>query len=130
MASDDAACSPKLFVYDLDDSWRDPLQHTVPNTLGQATVGKTPLLLRPGLPISDVGQFALGEVIFQRARAYRCRTWDANVADLFFIPAFSARFLNHTVRTGVPSSLSIALDRVRVNTSARGWADAWPLIDG
>ena len=126
----DAACFPKLFVYELEDKWRDPTQHTVANVLGQATVGTTPIPISPGLTVYAVGQFALGEIIFQRARAYSCRTWDANEADLFFIPAFSARFLNHSSRAGVANPLSVVMARVLVNKSAHGWEGSWPLIGG
>ena len=34
----------------------------------------------------------LGEIFYERAMGYRCRTRDPDAADLYFVPAFSAQF--------------------------------------
>ena len=122
-------CHPKLFVYDLEEAWRDPTQHQLPDQIGEALVKTTALLSlgsgRARTEIHSVGQFALGEIIYQRAKAYRCRTSNATDADLFFIPTFSARFLNGSFSTHPSSTLAAALENVTVHAAARGGQAAW-----
>lgn len=79
-----SACSPRLFVYLLPEGYRDP-DDTVGRGLGQRLQGST------GPPLFDSEQYNLGELLYQRALGYRCRTYDPVSADLFFVPAFRGR---------------------------------------
>lgn len=86
-------CRPRLFVYRLPESYRDPLESVggmPPDGLGR------PLRMRdsngnvvPGLWDSE--QYSVASLVHERALAYRCRTHDPAEADLFFVPAFKAR---------------------------------------
>jgi len=91
--ADDNRCYPRLYVYGLEQAWRDPTQHQRWGFDAQAFAGTKPMFrIGTSVDIYEVGQWSLGELIYQRALAYRCRTQNASLADIFFIPAFSARF--------------------------------------
>jgi hypothetical protein len=90
-----ALSDPRLYIYELPESYQDPGGHrdNVMSSLGTAFPNASAEL--PGFPrgssLLSTGQFALGAILYQRALFYRCRTYDPAAADLFFVPAFSAR---------------------------------------
>ena len=82
-------CRPRLYVYRLPDSYRDPSDAGMP-----ADGVGNPLRLRSaGLDASvwDSGQYSLASLVHERALSWRCRTHDPAEADLFFVPAFKPR---------------------------------------
>ena len=107
-------CLPRLFVYELEDAWRDLTAaenqgdvHPAPMYTIQSGSGSRALIF-------NADQFDLGTVIFQRALSYQCRTHDALEADLFFIPAYSARFMASNFTTNPSTTLEAALASVTV----------------
>ena len=86
-----STCRPRLYVYDLPDEYRDP-EDTTGRGFGRAVRLVSPLPgFPPGVRLWDSQQYQLGEIVYQRSLVYRCRTHDASTADLFLVPAFSAR---------------------------------------
>ena len=83
------SCRPRLFVHTLPETYRDPS-----DMIGRG-MGNAVNISLPGLPIGvrlwDSQQYQLGHLFYERALGYRCRTHHAPAADLFLIPAFSAR---------------------------------------
>ena len=85
-----AACRPRLFIYDeLPARYRDDHE-------GGFGSPASPLIsplhrLPAGVRLWHTAEFGLGGLFAQRARAYRCRTSDASLADIFFVPAFSSK---------------------------------------
>ena len=103
-------CQPTLYVYNLSDTFRDPRQKTL------GVTANTTAYYKHGHKLFDTGNYALGEVFLARARQYACRVHRAADADLFFIPAYSARFFD-SVSLGV--DLFRELDAITVgNTTA------------
>ncbi len=84
-----ASCRPRLYVHTLPEAYRDPT-----DTTGRG-VGSAVDVSLPGLPkgvrLWDSQQYQLGHLFYERALGYRCRTHHAPAADLFLLPAFSAR---------------------------------------
>jgi len=119
--ADDNRCYPRLYVYGLEQAWRDPTQHQRWGFEAQAFAGITPMFrIGTSVDIYEVGQWSLGELIYQRTLAYSCRTDNASLADIFFIPAFSARFedSNFTSVAADASKLKEALAKVKVRAAA------------
>lgn len=115
--ADDNSCFPRLYVYGLEQAWRDPTQHQRWGFEAQAFAGITPMFrIGTSVDIYEVGQWSLGELIYQRTLAYSCRTDNASLADIFFIPAFSARFEDSNFT-------SVAADASKlVSRAARPWS--------
>lgn len=89
-------CLTKIFIYELEPSFRDPAQvRKLKASVAASDACNTRISNRTA--ICDVGQFALGSVVWDRLVHHPCRTENPSKADLFFIGAFSARFLN-TIR--------------------------------
>ena len=86
-------CRPRLYVHKLPESYRDPLDR-VGRGVGSAVDG-SPSSSLAGFPVGvrlwDSQQYQLGQHFYERALGYRCRTHHAAAADLFLVPAFSAR---------------------------------------
>ena len=105
-------CRPRLYVYDLPARYRDdreggfgkPYNHTSNPT---------------GVQLWQTAEFALGDLLLHRATAYRCRTTDAQSADLFFVPAYSSRQHNRPTERlaegGNLRALHSRLRKVQVN---------------
>ena len=90
-----SACRPRLYVHYLPENYRDPADR-VGRGVGAPLVPladvSTSLEGFPkGVHLFDTQQYQLGELFYERAIAYRCRTHDPSLADLFFVPAFSGR---------------------------------------
>lgn len=65
-----ASCYPKLYVYELERQWQDPGQKNIKNFAGQTSASTQPLIVLDAIVVHPVGQFALGEVVLQRAMSY------------------------------------------------------------
>ena len=123
---------PSLYVYELEAAYRDPdaarlrgLEGLAASTtrtiwrLGKTDLGaeSTPAPGGAAVEAAAVDQYHLGHVVYERALTHSCRTRDASTADLFFIPAFSARFFDSAHSVNARTSLIEALHRVRVLSS-------------
>ena len=121
MATDrPAVCDgrPSLYIYNLPDRYRDDREGGFGNP-ASSKIAPLPFL-QPGVKLWHTAEFGLGELFTQRARAYRCRTNDPEVADLFFVPAFSSRLHNRPTerlaeRGGILTSLYERLRQIRVS---------------
>ena len=103
-------CAPRLYVYSLDEAWRDPTHKTHRH---QGTADTSPAFhigLESGssaVPIFDVGQWSLADIFHRRALAYRCRVTNASLADLFLVPAFSIRSFESNFSAIPPNATTI-----------------------
>jgi hypothetical protein len=81
-------CRPRLYVYRLPESYRDPVSAHMPAD----GVGRPLRLQLPGIENAcwDADQYSLASLVYQRALSYRCRTHEPASADLFLVPAFKA----------------------------------------
>jgi hypothetical protein len=74
-------CSPKLYVYDIPNIYRQSLSLTMwPGVK---------MKLHPQIQAFSINQYAIPAIIYNRSLAYICRVTDPNDADLFYIPAFN-----------------------------------------
>ena len=102
--------TPRLYVYSLDEAWRDPTHKTHRH---QGTADTSPAFhigLESGssaVPIFDVGQWSLADIFHRRALAYRCRVTNASLADLFLVPAFSIRSFESNFSAIPPNATTI-----------------------
>ena len=117
-----ADCRPRLYVYSLPGRWRDDRE----GGFGSPAVENLPPIphLPPNVRLWQTGEFALGDLLLQRAHGYRCRTHDADAADLFFVPAYSSRQRNRPTERlaegGKLSALYQRLRRIHVGRCASG----------
>ena len=98
MRDDSYQCRPRLYVYELPDTYRDRLKHAgrgVGLPLEPLRKLRKQLSGFPqGVNLWDSQQYQLGRLLHERSLSYRCRTHDPALADLFFIPAFNADLLH------------------------------------
>lgn len=93
------ACAVKLYVHEIDPAYRDPrLSYERMKDIPTTRLAKDCLRVSDTLDLCPTSQFALGHVIYDRLRLHPCRVRDASSAELFYIPAFSPRFLRSYVR--------------------------------
>lgn len=104
-------CSYSLYMYDIEEAFRDPTYLASDSLLHNTTS------FQHGIELVSLGQFALGWVFYHRASQSVCRTWNASEATLFFIPAFSARFFQGHTSVGA-AKLADALARVRIGATS------------
>ena len=84
-------CRPRLYVYRLPESYRDPSENT--NGMPADGIGRPLRVHAEGLAGSvwDAEQYSVASLVHERALSWRCRTHDPMHADLFFVPAFKPR---------------------------------------
>ena len=81
-------CRPRVFVYRLPESYRDPGDDV---DLPMDGIG-APVHAEPIPPLLfDTDQYSLASLVHERALAYHCRTHNPAEADLFVVPAFRPR---------------------------------------
>ena len=122
------SCRPRLFVYTLPPRYRDDREGGF-GSIAPATLSLVPSL---GIRLWHTAEFALGDLLHQRALQYRCRTQEPELADLFFVPAYSSKQRNRPTEKqaegGNLRALHARLRQVRVSerchradeTGARG----------
>lgn len=105
-------CRPSLYVYDLPARYRDDREGGFGKPAANLTTfGTQPL---PNVRLWNTAEFALGDLLLQRAHGYRCRTHNADTADLFFVPAYSSRQHNRpTERLAEGGNLRALYSRLR-----------------
>ena len=118
------ACRPSLYVYHIPEGYRDPL-----DTRGRGfgkQVQHVPEFVRGlQLQLYDTDAYSgLGEIIYERALSYRCRTRDPVSADLFLVPAFSGQIGVFARNADTPSGLRCAEVRNYTQAVWRRAADA------
>ena len=107
---DTDSCRPRLYTYRLPETYRDPNSNGMPlDGLGQ------PLRLRDqvDVPLWDTDQYSLASLLYERALAYRCRTHNPALADLFFVPSFKG-LLSTMQKCAEPDSKVKLLQRLQV----------------
>lgn len=132
---------PRLFVHSLPDVYRISEEDDASAGGGEGRGIGRPTTVRGKLTVYNGQMYQLGEIFYERALGYHCRTHDPAAADLFLIPAYKAMapdWSNEQKRDVAEPSVSSAtrtdallarLRRVRLegsNTSvleARGGAD-------
>ena len=85
-----SGCRPLVYVYDLPTGYQQDgkLQHAE-SPLGLAVT--PPAMLDPTTRLYSAVVYGTGAALFGRVRQYHCTTRDPSAADLFFVPAFTAR---------------------------------------
>lgn len=86
---------PRLYVHRLPEGYRDPgdmIGRGVGTPLNRTGMRRALGRAFPrGVQLWDSQQYNLGDLLYERALGYGCRTHDPARADLFFVPAFSGR---------------------------------------
>ena len=87
-----SACTPNLYVYTLPEVYRDVDDTSPGRGIGAELLSPAETRnLLPGFPaglrIWDSQQTAIGDLYYERALGFRCRTHSPASADLFFVPA-------------------------------------------
>ena len=84
----DSTCRPRLYVYDLPKTYRhkgSPTGRGFGPTLADNASA--------ALKIHRAHTYGTGAAFYECAMTYACRTIDPSQADLFFIPAYTDRFI-------------------------------------
>lgn len=83
--------APRLFVYNLSDSYR------MHGRSARAADGRN--FSFPGYPAHEPlnlhEMYDVATLFFQRALHYRCRVTDAQLADIFYVPAWNTDMVSH-----------------------------------
>ena len=83
--------APRLFVYNLSDSYR------MRGRSARAADGRN--FSFPGYPAHEPlnlhEMYDVATLFFQRALHYRCRVTDAQLADIFYVPAWNTDMVSH-----------------------------------
>lgn len=114
-----SGCRPRLFVHYLPEGYRDPNDR-----IGRG-VGSTVLVdlqdWPAGVHMSNSQQYQLGDLFYERALGYRCRTHEPTHADLFFVPAFSGSLAQaQKAEPDAASSPDAMFDRLHAVKTANG----------
>jgi hypothetical protein len=120
----DDVCRPRLFVYALPDGYRDS---------GARAGWREPALRGfgpergvdwlPNVSVHLTDQYELGNVLHQRALAYRCRTMDVGAADLYLVPSFRKTATGVRCAEARQSARGVEplFERVYAHATAGGW---------
>jgi len=86
---DALACSPRLFIYELPDSYRHYGRITAGSVEGTTWLRSGDQFTATNLPyeFSGISMYEHGRLYYERALKYRCRVYDPAKADLFYVPA-------------------------------------------
>ena len=110
------SCRPRLYVHGIPGAYRDSRWdrfHMNAEPFGEKVAGAAFL---PGFPASvklwNSGQFSTAELMFQRALSHGCRTDNASIADLFFVPAYSGALRASPVSPGENCVVRVPEERV------------------
>lgn len=99
-----SSAHPRLFVYNLPDSYRRRGRNAKTNDMKHFTF--------PGYSATRLRldwMYDVGNVFYARALAYRCRVLDPAQADIFWVPAYNTDMVQH------PSSVCAELPRGPTN---------------
>ena len=88
------ACSFRLFVYPLPNSYRRSRRTTTTN-FSIATSGHHPLQMM----LTLIDMYGLGALLHERAISHRCRTSNASHADLLWISAYGSEMTGYPTAT-------------------------------
>ena len=123
MATD--SCRPRLYVYRLPEAYRNRLFAERARDIGEPVSQNWAEF--PDVQLWNSAMYGLGDLFHSRALSYRCRTFDAAQADLFFLPAYTQDIDSRKNCAEAPGARLRRLQAVRVgNVSAlerRGGTD-------
>ena len=125
MASD--SCRPRLYVYRLPDAYRNRLFPERARDIGEPIFRDAAAWPDfPDVQLYNSAMYGLGDLFHSRALAYRCRTFDAAQADLFFVPAYTQESTLRRSAPRRPARCCAACRPCASATSARSSAAAAP----